>query len=169
MNDEQIWAEIPEFPNYEVSNYGLIFNLKTKETMSVSATNHGHLKVSLVNETGRHTRSVALLVASAFVAVPNPLCDQVILLDGDLRNVAADNLAWRPNWFSWRYTRQLREQGPRYYYTLPVLNVRTNVLYDSIYHAGIEDGLLFDDIWRSTYTGDSVYPTQGVFQVHERV
>lgn len=167
---EEVWADIPEFPKYQVSSLGRIFNTQRNILMSVSVTNHGHPKITLADEDGeRHTRSVALLVADAFVPGRDEPFDQVILLDGNLNNVQASNMAWRPRWFAWKYTRQLRCEQPRHFHNLPVLDVTTDFEYDSIIQAGTTEGLLFSSIWRSTYTGQSVYPTDSVFEVLERV
>ena len=167
---EEEWNTIPHFPSYMVSNYGDVLNMRTQQMMSISQNNHGHSKVSLVSESGtRHTRSVALLVAQAFVEAPNYLCDQVVVLDGDMSSVRADNLVWRPRWHAWHYTRQLKGYFPQHYMNLRVTNVTTNVEYSNIIAAGTAEGLLFDDIWRSTFSGSGVYPYRHKFEITERV
>lgn len=169
MSDER-WRRISEFPNYEISNYGRVYNLRKNGMMRTSRTNHGHSKITLTKEDGsRHTRSVALLVAEAFVPQPNELCDYLVVLDGDFNNVHSLNLAWRPRWFAWKYTRQLKTFQPIYYNNLAVRNIIDGSEYDSIVQAGITEGLLFEDIWRSTYTKDALFPTGSVFEVIERV
>lgn len=166
---EEEWRSIPEFPNYEISNYGQVYNRRFQRLMRVSQSNHGHTKVTLQNGRGRFTRSVAQLVAEAFVEAPNLLCDNLMILDGELKNVRADNLAWRPRTFAWKYTHQLKVEQPDHYYHLPVLNTTTNSKYRAIVEAGVMEGLLFDDIWRSTYTGKPTYPYGCVFEIIERV
>lgn len=171
---EDRWVALGEFPDYEINQKGEIFNRRTQAIMRTSFTNHGHMKITLMktvyNDDGdpvkvRHTRSVALLVADAFVRPPNLFCDAVILLDGDFRNVAADNLMWRPLGFSWKYMRQLKADQPPYYLNLPVLNTETGDEYTCVVHAGMTEGLLFDDIWRSTYTGARLFPNGSAFRV----
>ena len=167
---DEAWAIIPEFPNYQISSLGRVYNVKRDQMMSVSVTNHGHPKITLTDFDGeRYTRSVALLVAEAFVPGRDMLSDQVVVLDGDLNHVEAFNLVWRPRWFAWKYTRQLKIDQPLHYRNLPVLDVTTQLEYDSIVQAGMSEGLLFTAIWRSTYTGHPVYPTDSVFEVIERV
>lgn len=164
--DEELWRNILEFPLYDVSNHGRICNNRNERIMSISYTATGHSKITLTGyDGGRYTRSVALLVADAFVKPPNILCDQIILLDGDFSNVRADNIAWRPGWFSWKYTRQLKVDHPRHYYNLPVLNTEEDIEYPSIIDAGIAEGLLFDDIWKSTYQKIPVFPHGVVFEI----
>jgi len=161
------WKIIPDFPNYEISSFGRIYNRKHDLMMSSNPNNFGHIKISLLSgeDRCRYTRSVALMVAEAFVPVPNSESDSLVVLDGNFENVAAYNLAWRPKSFAWRYTRQLKEEQPIHYLNLSVVNVLENVEFESIVQAGIAEGLLFDDIWRSTYTKEPVYPTGSIFEV----
>lgn len=167
---EERWRTILEFPKYEISNRGNIYNTWKRSLMRTSRSNFGHTKITLTDYDGtRHTRSVALMVAQAFVAPPNFMCDYLMLLDGDLSNVDADNLVWRPRWFSWKYTRQLKIPQPMHYRNLPVRNIITGRIYDSIIEAGMTEGLLFDHIWQSTYRGSEIYPHGSIFEVIERV
>lgn len=157
---------IDGFPNYEISDLGRVYNTKTEREMSVTYTNHGHAKISLIDWEGvRHTRSVALLVAQAFVEPPDLLCDSLIVLDGNFTNVKALNLAWRPIGYAWEYTHQLKKHLPLHYENLPLLNVVTGERYDSIREAGMAEGLLFHMIWRSTKIHCPVYPTESIFEV----
>lgn len=164
---EELWKRIPDFPSYEISNFGRVHNLYLDTIMKTSKTIFGHVKISLVSDWDhmRYTRSVAQLVAEAFVEPPNDFCDHVVVLDGDFSNLSAENLAWRPNWFAWKYTRQLKIIQPVHYQNLVVKNVRTGDRYSSIITAGMVEGLLFDDIWRSTYTGDAIFPNGGIFEI----
>lgn len=169
MTDE-LWMRLPEFPNYEISDLGRIYNLPRQKFMATSKTTHGHLKISLVNRFGRHDRSVALMVAQMFVQPPDLLCDRVVIRNDDLEDVRAVNLMWRPAHFAWKYIRQLRtETLPGYYCNLEVMNMITKVKYKNIIDAGLEEGLLFEDIWRSTYTGNSVYPHHHRYEILKRV
>lgn len=170
MSPAEQWRTIPEFPRYEISDRGRVHNNRIRQIMRASRNNHGHLKITLTDYEGRRfTRSVAQLVGEAFVPSPNYLCDRLILLDGNQVNVAAENLAWRPRWFVQRYTHQLKIQQPVHYHNLVVCNVLTDCEYESIVEAGIAEGLLFEQIWESTYTGNEVYPTGSVFEIDQRV
>lgn len=162
---EPEWRLIDDFPGYAVSNDGRIFNSRTEQEMALSRTTHGHVKVALVNGYVRRTVSVAVLVASAFVEPPSEGCDQVVLLNGLQDDLRASNMVWRPKWFNWKYVRQLKNPLPRHFCNLAVANEVTQVRYNSIYDAGTSEGLLFDDIWRSTYAHVRVYPTRDTFTV----
>jgi len=113
----------------------------------------------------RHTKSVAQLVALAFVEAPTGLCDQVVVLDGDHRNTAAYNLAWRPAWFAWKYSRQLKTLQPAQFENLTIRCVNNGAIYSSVVDAGMKEGLLFQDVWRSTFTRAEIFPGGLVFEV----
>lgn len=168
---EEVWATIPEFPDYQISNLGNVFNIRQNMLMRTSFNNYGHLKISLKSphSNERFTRQISVLVAEAFVEPPNSRCDCVIILDGNYFNVAASNLAWRPKWYAWKYTHQLKVKQPIYYRNLVVHNITMHYYYNSIVEAGMIEGLLFSDIWRSTYTGLKLFPYGHVFEIIERV
>ncbi len=168
---EELWKPIPEFPNYQISNLGRVYNNRTEHIMSTSLTNFGHVKITLKSDWSdeRFTRSVAQMVAEAFLEPLNCKDNQVVVLNGDFSNVEAANLAWRPRWYAWKYSRQLKARQPVYYKNLAVRNVVTDVYYNSIEEAGMAEGLLFDDIWRSTYTHAQLFPYGAIFEVIQRV
>ncbi len=166
---EEEWAIIREFPDYQISTLGRVLNTKRNTFMSTTVNNYGHLRISLRRGPFRATRSVSLLVALAFVEAPEELCDSVMVLNGDLTDVRADNLTWRPWWFVITYSRQLKKQQPMHYHNLHVQNTVTGEIYSSIVEAGMSEGLLFRDIWESTYKRKSIYPTDVSFKVIERV
>lgn len=156
---------IEEFPDYQVSNCGHVFKVGTDFPMSVSYTAHGHAKITLSDGGERKTRSVALIVAQAFVEPPHPVCDHVMVLNGDHHDLRAENLVWRPRHFVWHYARQFKVPVPVHCETLPVIEVQTGRTWDNIVEASIECGLLMDDVWRSTYTGDPVFPLMTQFRI----
>lgn len=163
--DQSEYGHIHGFPNYAVSRAGHVLNMTTNRMMRISYTQFGHAKVSLVTETGRHTLSVAKLVATAFVEPPNPLCIDIIVLNGNFADLRAENLMWRPPAFAWLYTRQLKDEPPIHYHNLPVFDTVNGLRYENVITAGMSLGVLFDDIWRSTYQGSQVYPTNSAFIV----
>lgn len=162
------WKTIPGFSRYQINANGEIYNTETNRFMRCSVTQYGHPKISLFSDNGgRHDRSVAMLVAKAFLEQPNPDCDRIIYLDGDLSNFRSENLAWRPRWFGWKYSRQLKVPQPAWLQNLAVINVDTNARYQNIVEAGKAEGLLFEQIWHSTYSGGPVYPTGSHWLVDE--
>lgn len=161
------WKKIPGFNNYEISSFGQIYRRDRDIMMRPSHTLTGHVKISLICDYDgeRYTKGVAQMVAEAFVAPPTGLCSQVVMLDGNLDNLVAENLMWRPPWFAWMYVRQLKTLQPQHYLNLKIRNVDTGVIYDSIIEAGMTEGLLFDDVWRSTYSGDRIFPFGHEYEV----
>lgn len=170
-NMEEEWAIIPEFPNYQVSNLGRIYNRHVGKFVAISFTGDGYAKINLFGPDGKkYTRSVAKLVASAFVEPPNLEysrfnADHVVFLDGNLRNLAADNLVWRPRWLAWSYREQMTTSQPRHYYNLRVVNMRTGIEYYNVVEAGMKLGLLFKLIWKSTYTHQAIFPYWDQFEI----
>lgn len=148
---EELWETIWDFPQYEISNHGQVYNIPRRRYMKTSVNNHGHVKISLVNDRTqtRHTRSVAKLVAAAFVESPNERCNDVVILDGNPRNVVSSNLAWRPRWFCWKYLKQLENPKPLDFKKYEILNVHTQTVYRNVIECGMTEGLLFMDIWLS--------------------
>lgn len=165
FRDGEEWAEINGFPRYMISTEGRIYNKGTNRYMSSSLNNYDHPKISLLNIDGRHTRSVAMLVAKAFLKKPNNMCDHIIYLNGEHNDCRSDNLAWRPRWFAWKYARQLKLPQPAYYRNLSVINVSTSTTYDNVVEAGSIEGLLFEQIWHSTFTGSPVFPSGTIWEV----
>lgn len=158
MDELEIWKQIPEFPDYEVSNYGRIAKIGSDRPMRMSFTGHGHGKISLLCDGDRRTRSVALLVAQAFVEPPNELCDTVMVLNRHFEECAAYNLVWRPAWFVQNYSRQFKNQVPIHFQNLPITNVTRGINYPNIIETAMAEGLLFKDIWVSTYSESVVWP-----------
>lgn len=151
---EEHWADIPNFARYQISSYGQVWNRVFERFMKPSIMTTGQLKVSLIDDQEvRRSLSVAVLVAQAFVDPPEPRCREVILLDGDLTNVAAYNLRWRTLRQAYLYARQMRTQPKVPWINLPIRNQVTGAVYKNVVECGITEGLLFDEIWKSTYKG----------------
>jgi hypothetical protein len=166
--EDEIWEHIEEFPNYAVSNYGRVMNLTSQTVMQPSLTKQGALKISLVNDFGRKTRSVKVLVADAFVEGKTDIFNTPIHLDMDQRNVCAYNLVWRPRWFSWVYTYQDREpeedRNTRYGRG-PIIDIDSGDLYTDIYHASRVNGLIWWHVYVSLHSDNNL---KGVFPTGQR-
>lgn len=157
------WKPIKGFPGYQVSDYGRIYSDKTGTMMSFSMNTTGTLKVNLMRQREIITRSVPVLVAEAFLGGrPRQENMTPIHVDGDPRNNHADNLAWRPRWFAWKYARQFTEPIPPEYQT-PVLNLLTNIRYLSVVAAGLDDAVLWEYVYNSILTGRPVFPTGATY------
>lgn len=161
---EMDWVIIPDFPDYLISNQGLIINRNSSKPLRVSHTREGAVKVGLVKDGEQCTRSVKVLVAESYVPGKNEIFDTPIHLDGQDDHNAADNIVWRPRWFAWAYKNQLKHVSDNDRIG-PLRDVETNIRYYDIYEAAITHGLLFRDVRKSLVTGESTFPTFQVFRM----
>jgi hypothetical protein len=156
--DVEIRRPIIGFPNYEISNYGRVYNVRTGRQMKHSPTYYDIPTVGLVYEGQQYRRSVKVLVARAFVPGETEVFNTPIQLDGNRSNLHESNIVWRPRWFAWAYTRQF-ESVPGWAFHGPVLDVTHNVRYKNIFKAAIANGSLCEDIHHSIISGTRVFPT----------
>lgn len=154
--DEE-WAAIHEFPNYIVSTHGRVANEITKRLIKPNHTTQGALKVGLIKNNQQYTRSVKLLVATAFVKRESEDFDTPIHVDGNQDNVRADNLMWRPRWFAWKYARQFINCDEYKQHGL-YLHPKSSTLYESIYEIGVTYGVLFKDVIDHIWDGTPLFP-----------
>lgn len=92
---EEIWKDIPEHSPYQASSDGQIRSLKfgRKRTLRLHTTKYGYQRVPMSVAGKDAMRSVARMVAFAFVPNPNNLpC--VNHIDSNRSNNNASNLEW---------------------------------------------------------------------------
>ena len=142
------WKELDEFPDYAVSELGDIYNIKTDMPRKTSMNQYGIMKISLYQGNVLLTRSVAVLVANAFVPGHTDVFDTPIHLDGDRRNCRADNLMWRPRWFAVRFHRQF-DTEEFYNSNVEIAELTTGRIYPSVKDACMDLGLCYNDVYRS--------------------
>lgn len=154
---------IADFPGYEITNHGRVFNLHTGREMVLSPTQHGDLTVGLTKGGHQYRFSVKGLVARAFVEGETDIFNTPTLLDGDKHNLYFENIVWRPRWFAWKYSRQFSH--PELWYSNgPIYENTEGVLYDSFIDASVHNGILCSDIRTSIYHGElMVFPTGQMF------
>ncbi len=175
--DQELWSDISHFSRYQVSNLGSLRNvifdnrpMAPSKMMSVRRPDGpdgeivrigGNLKISLIDNDGvRHTVMVARLVAEAFVEAPSDMCTEVIHLDGDLSNVSASNLRWRSPRTASLYMRQLHTPPKVPWTNLMVRNMNTGVVYENIVTCGKTEGVVWQEVWESTYTKPTSHQKQ---------
>ena len=161
---EEIWVKIEGFPEYQVSNYGQVLKSSTGRIVSESRTGSGVVKVNLMIGSKQYTRSVKVLVAQAFVSGQDDIFDTAIHLDDEPRNNRADNLAWRPRWFAWKYAAQFRDPALRTWKGR-IRDIATGVVYESYIVAAKENGILVKDILNSIVMKKEVWPTRQLFEL----
>lgn len=153
------WHTIPHFPRYNVSSLGRIENTDTGRDMRLTVNQRGILYVGLMKDGTQYKRSVALLVASAFLHIPiHESFDSVIHLDGNKQNCKAENLMWRPHHFSINYQRQFRDEQPAY--TGQLFCPETEETFPSSREMSRRYGLLERDILAAVVNGWMIYPTK---------
>lgn len=88
------WKKIPEYPNYSVSDGGLVRNDKTGRILKIADTWSGYARVGLCKESKQKWFFVHNLVAKAFIPNTDPEADQVNHKDGNGLNNKVENLEW---------------------------------------------------------------------------
>lgn len=170
---QEQWVELDEFPGYSVSDKGRVRNDSNGRLLNPSYNAGGVLKVNLSYDGKRHTRSVKILVAKAFVKGQTEIFNCPINLDGDPGNNCVYNLMWRPRWFAWKYTRQFVDQ-PLWYPGGPMVDLDfgeiidddSGIVYEDIYQAATQNGVLFKDVWRGVFLSKRAFPTNQLFRLH---
>lgn len=162
----EAWVGIPDFIDYDVSDLGQVRRNETGRILRVQRTNDGTCYVGMARGKKQHRRSLALLVANAFVPKISGRVefDRPIHLNGDLTNNRADNLAWRPQWFLVAYYRQILRGKTGS--DMPVIEKRKHEIFPNSFEAALAYGLLESHVISSATTGTFVYPTFQYFNYH---
>lgn len=150
------WRQVEEFPDYEVSDQGIVRRVDNGKVLKTTANQSGHLMVTLFVDHAKRTRLVGRLVAQAFVDPEfGDHFNSVIYLDNDVTNCRADNLMWRPRWFAINYRRQFKEDladvGPVYLRD-------TDETFDNVREAAMKYGLLENRLRLGLREGETCYP-----------
>lgn len=92
--DEE-WRDVPDFPNYRISNYGKIYNKQTNKELKTSKNPRGgHLSVHVKNQSVSKRMFIHILVLETFVS-KRPSDKHVCRhLDGNPENNYVGNLTW---------------------------------------------------------------------------
>jgi hypothetical protein len=145
------------FEMYSISDHGRVRNEKTGRILRPHY-NQNNLPMVTLSQGGKHTRSVPLLVAKAFLPEPQHYSfDTVMHIDFDRDNNIVDNLCWRPRWFVLEYRDQIN--WPNKGYIVPIIDVDTQVVYENCWEAAITHGLVAMHISIAMSRGERVFPT----------
>lgn len=143
-------SEIPEFPGYFVNTRGHVLNDK-EVVLTISPNQRGIATVGLMLDGVQYRRSVAVLVATAFVDCPYEFLDKdptPIHLDGNRLNCSAGNLMWRSLAVAMAYHKDI-SQGISNEWTDPILLVETEEVFTTPRDAAMTYGIPEMDIYRS--------------------
>lgn len=123
-----IWKDLEEFPDYEISESGDIRNIKTQHLLRTHVNQNGAVMCGFRVDKKRYTRSIHILVAKTFLE--EPLTPGLIPwhIDGDQTNNHFRNLKWKQRWFV-RDNRRERKRGPSD--LRQIRNINTGVVYEN--------------------------------------
>lgn len=156
------WVPLLGYPGYSASNLGRIRNDRRESILAVVTLDTGHKYVGLVKEGVQVKRSLAKLVANAFVQNPRPeKFTTPIHLNGDVSDCVADNLLWRPRWFAMRFTQQFHRLQPHHD---PIREKATGEIFQDCWPPVMQWGLLYMDILVSITNCTYVFPTMQTFE-----
>ena len=168
FSDQEVMAEISEFPGYHITSWGRVFNYNTGQPTPIVPTvnSHGVVMIGLMGEGPikriQYKRSLALLVAQAFVSPEIESFDTPIHLDGNRLNMHYTNIRLRPLWFARKYMKQFTDDHTTYPH--PIQDVETGDIYENSMHAATANGLLDVEIRMSMLTNNYVWPTCQIFR-----
>lgn len=66
--EDEIWAELEDFPDYAVSTYGRVMNLRTNNILRPRNNSYGYTRVGLRRDGETHDVYIHHLVAKAFIS-----------------------------------------------------------------------------------------------------
>lgn len=155
------WVQSYQFPGYSVSDQGRVRNDDRERILTVRHLPTGHLAVSLTKDGVQVCRSLAKIVASSFVPGYSEIFNTPIHLDGDRKNCWAENLLWRPRWFSFKYHTQFTANIPKH---RPLRRTETGEVFGSGWPWVTNEGLLYYQILEAASKGGSVFPTGDHFE-----
>lgn len=166
MIQNEVWKPVHDFPEYSVSTFGRVRNERTDRLMAQTLNQQGIPMVGFSKRGDYHKRSVALLVATAFIPRPFGAFDTPICLDGDRTNNAVENLMWRPRWFAIFYHKQFKK---RYHNPIrsPIMDMKTREISENSIEACKRYGLLEKELVLSILNRTPVWPTYQLFRIVE--
>ena len=162
------WASIPSFPGYSVSDTGLVRNDETERVLVRLVNPHGNVYVGLVHDGQQFNRSVARLVAEAFLPRHHyHAFDTPINLDGDRTHLGVTNLMWRPRWFAVKYHQQFKKVWSE---NRAIVDVDSGARYRNSMYAAKTHGLLALNVfeWALMYDYYMDKEVEGVFPTNQR-
>lgn len=159
---ETRWVRIPWFPGYSISDTGFVRNDNSGRTLARLVNQNGVVYVGLMRDGRQFKRSIAPMVAGAFLPLPTHpyhrrTFDTPIHRDGDSKNNHVDNLLWRPRWFAVKYHKQFG--APPRGFRVPIAEVETGEEFPTSWEAAVKYGLLDYELGLAIVNGQGVWPT----------
>lgn len=162
------FQDIDGFPEYQIGEYGTLASIYGR-VITPTINRGGVAKVNMSKDGRVYTRGLALLVALAFVdppaGYPADVFNTPINLNGDRTDCRAENLLWRPRWHAIQFHRQFFNDYFFRKFDIPVLELKTNVVYENFHDPCTEYGLLYHDIAKSWVEEVYTFPTGHQFRL----
>ena len=156
----EIWKDIEDYPNYQVSNEGRVKNKKTGRMLTVKpGRNKQYLSVYLSNNGKENTQMVHRLVAEAFLGKhPGMVVNHI---DGDKNNNHIDNLEWCTPRENNMHAIKNGLNHPGEYQKKTVRIVETGETFDGVVECANAIGADFRNVYRSLNSKER-YATNGL-------
>lgn len=165
---DELWAEIPSFEQYDVSNYGAVRNHRGR-CLATGRNQSGILYVNLFRHGRQYNRAISPLVAGAFLETPpHHSWDTPIHRNGNRVDVHAENLMWRPRWFAIEYHQQIVRYADPVAYIRDVETGEEGTLRVICMRHGLIPRKVFTQATNYSVLGDrtmTVWPTGQMFEL----
>lgn len=162
---EDGWAPVAGFPGYSVNRLGQVRREDSGRVLQPRINQDGVPYVGLMKGVHQRSRSLPLLVATAFIPQPREEWDTPINLDGNRLNCRVENLAWRPRWYASRYIKQFDKERYEHPIEMPVRDIETDDEYPNSLAAACKNGVLERDVVLSIANNTVTWPTYQKFVV----
>ena len=134
---KETWAKINGWPNYEVSTYGNVRNVKTKKMLKPFKDGYGYLQVRLYNNGKSQFIKIHILVTKAFLTDTGHNPDGTIMVghhqvnhrDECKTNNNLLNLEWCDSKYNMNYSDTFRKTQKQ------VQCIETGIVYESTFAA----------------------------------
>lgn len=141
------WRDIEDFPNWGVSENGLVVSDWTSRAMAINQNQQGLAIVKMTRDGKQFTRSLALLVAKAYLEPPpNPAYNSIVHLNGDRMDCRATNLMWRPRWYALRYHAMFDDMPYRVSVYIPAIDSAFDSLREFCTTYGLVESYTYIDM-----------------------
>ena len=130
--------EIPDFPNYFITENGEVWSAK-RNIFLTPHNDRGYLTVNLSNNVIRQIKKIHRLVAEAFIPNPNNL-PQINHKDEDKTNNCVNNLEWCDQAYNNSYGHRTKS------FSQKIKCVETQKIYSSIREASRQTGISYSSI-----------------------
>lgn len=137
----ELWKNIDNFPNYQISNYGRVKNIDGR-ILKPSKDKNGYLMVNMLTNTGYKTKRIHRLVAEAFIPNLNNY-KEVNHIDENKENNCFSNLEWCSHKYNSNYGTRNKRISNNMNKKIGQYDMNNNLvkIYESIKEANRQTGI----------------------------